>query len=146
MFRHKVPLRLSSLNVFLPSADRQSGGARVIMLNFVQDEAADQHYSLAFQAASEGFQYEHRIRHRDGSWRWVVARGLADRGRDMAGGALADHTERRTCDPLTGLPNRLSFLERLERRLREAHGQKVWNFAVVSVNLERYRLVSESMG
>src|SRR5579885_3543795 len=95
---------------------------------------------------SSGFQYEHRLRHRDGGWRWAEACGMADRIRGLCGGALADRTERRSCDPLTGLPNRLSFVERLEQRLGKARDQKAWDFAVVVINLERYRPIAESLG
>ncbi|HEX3436627.1 MAG TPA: GGDEF and EAL domain-containing protein [Pseudacidobacterium sp.] len=95
---------------------------------------------------SRNFHYEHRILYRDGSWRWVVARGIADHEQRLIGGSLTDYTERRTCDPLTGLPNRLFFFDRLERRLRAAEEKKEWNFAVISLNLERYRFLPESIG
>lgn len=56
---------------------------------------------------------EHRVRHQDGSYRWVLARGVAERNAEgrvsRIAGSLTDTTERRMADPLTGLPNRLFF-------------------------------------
>jgi PAS domain S-box-containing protein len=77
---------------------------------------------------------EHRMRHADGSWRWVLTRGLASRTRDglamRMAGSLSDITERRAAesqlqqdalhDGLTGLPNRAVFLDRLEQVLARA--------------------------
>ncbi len=85
----------------------------------------------AIQAHLEGKAYhlesEHRILHQDGSYRWVLCRGLAVR--DEAGnatriaGSLTDITERKRTeaqllydalhDHLTGLPNRALFMDRL---------------------------------
>ena len=73
------------------------------------------------------------MRHADGSWRWVLTRGLAmrdttdGRPKRMAG-SLSDITERRRAerqlrhdafhDSLTELPNRALFMDRLEHALR----------------------------
>src|SRR5690242_7538562 len=72
------------------------------------------------------FESEHRILHRDGSFRWVLSRGLAvhdaaDKALRMAG-SLTDITEAKVSDPLTGLPNRLLFIDRLGRASK--HGKR----------------------
>lgn len=93
---------------------------------------------------------EHRIRHDDGQWRWVLARGVA--GEDGEGrvthiaGSLTDNTEHRTADALTGLPNRLSFIEHLERRIERGRLRGDWNFAVLAVVVDRFERVNETLG
>jgi two-component system NtrC family sensor kinase len=73
------------------------------------------------------FESEHRMQHEDGSYIWVLSRGLAVRDRDgtayRLSGSLTDITDRKRAeeqllhdamhDALTGLPNRALFLDRL---------------------------------
>lgn len=68
---------------------------------------------------------------------------------------VSDVTERRESenkilelayfDTLTGLPNRRSFLDRLDREIRRAkkHSRKL---AVLSIGLDRFAVINESMG
>ena len=62
--------------------------------------------------------------HRNGTYRWVLCRGAAVR--DGAGpatrlaGSLTDITETKLADALTGLPNRLLFLDLIERAIKRA--------------------------
>jgi len=93
---------------------------------------------------------EHRIRRRDGCWRWVLARGVASE--DAAGrvthvaGSLSDDTEGRTADALTGLPNRFFFVEHLEHRMERARLLGDWNFAVLAVAPNRFEHMNETLG
>src|SRR5438477_12216932 len=65
------------------------------------------------------FENEHRILHSGGAYRWVFCRGLA--ARDEAGiarriaGSQTDITVLKLSDPLTGLPDRILFMDRLMR-------------------------------
>ena len=84
--------------------------------------------------ATQHFESEHRIQHRDGSYRWMLARGIAVR--DQSGratrvvGSQTDVTDRRQAeqrlqhdalhDALTGLPNRVLFLDRLAQAILRA--------------------------
>ncbi|MBV8115730.1 MAG: EAL domain-containing protein [Silvibacterium sp.] len=106
---------------------------------------------------SQRMRNEHRLRDRLGLWRWVSVRGLAERtpldghndGRSQVvriAGSMTDQTERRMTDPLTGLPNREFFIEHLERRLEQARVEGDWAFAVLSVAIERFKMVNESLG
>jgi len=61
-------------------------------------------------------------------------------------GSMTDQTERRMADPLTGLPNRMYFIEHLERRLERAQAMEAWDFAVLSLAIERFKMVNESLG
>jgi diguanylate cyclase (GGDEF)-like protein/PAS domain S-box-containing protein len=106
------------------------------------------------------FQSEHRIRRRDGMYLTVLGRGLCVR--DTAGrayrfaGSLTDLSELRQSemqlayeashDTLTDLPNRSAFLERLEE---VASGPRVLArpaFAVLCIDVDRFKIVNEGLG
>jgi diguanylate cyclase (GGDEF)-like protein/PAS domain S-box-containing protein len=110
---------------------------------------------------TEHFQHEHRIRHEDGSYRWFLCRGLATRaaGRRSAriAGSLTDTTERALAqerlrsagflDSLTGLCNRAVFVEGLGRRLEEFKQRRLGGrFAVLYLDLDRFKVVNDSLG
>lgn len=93
---------------------------------------------------------EHRIRHNNGEWRWVIASAVA--AEDEAGrvthiaGSLVDNTERRTADALTGLQNRFSFADHLEQRMERARLRGRWDFAVMALALDRFDQMNEALG
>ncbi len=76
-------------------------------------------------------------------------------GRPAIVGTLLDVTERRRAeahlvdrafvDPLTKLPNRVRFIERLELELAQArrHGRRL---AIVSLNLDRFKFINDHFG
>jgi diguanylate cyclase (GGDEF)-like protein/PAS domain S-box-containing protein len=49
-------------------------------------------------------------------------------------------------DRLTDLPNRVLFLRRVDERLQQARERRGEGFAVLSLNLDRLRLVNDSLG
>jgi len=103
-------------------------------------------------------QSEHRMRHADGTWRWVLTRGLAIR--DAKGtatrmaGSISDITERRQAerqlqhdalhDSLTGLPNRALFMDRLEQALRRFERDPAVGYAVLFLDIDRFKLVNDT--
>ena len=99
---------------------------------------------------SDHFECEYRIAHRSGSYLWVFSRGLAVR--DTFGhpyriaGSQSDVTDRKGRDALTGLPNRLLFVDRLEALLRRGGSPDDRRFAVLGLDLERLSLVNETLG
>jgi diguanylate cyclase (GGDEF)-like protein/PAS domain S-box-containing protein len=102
---------------------------------------------------------EHRMRHADGSWRWVLTRGLATRGDDgrptRIAGSMSDVTDRRLAqlrlqhdalhDSLTGLPNRTLFLDRVHQTLQRVTRDPRAACAVLCMDVDRFKLVNESL-
>jgi diguanylate cyclase (GGDEF)-like protein/PAS domain S-box-containing protein len=93
---------------------------------------------------------EHRLQDQHGSWRWVAVRAVAEHGETggvtRIAGSMTDQTERKMTDPLTGLPNRMYFIDHLERRMERARASEIWDFAVLSLAIERFKVVNESLG
>jgi diguanylate cyclase (GGDEF)-like protein/PAS domain S-box-containing protein len=92
------------------------------------------------------FEFEHRLRHKNGEYRWVLMRGIcawdaSGKAVRMAGSAT-DVTSRKTRDELTGLANRLEFTERLSQMLASANAIT----AVLVVDLDRFKLINDSLG
>ncbi len=102
---------------------------------------------------------EFRMRHRDGSWRWVAAQGLATRDVDgtpiRMAGSLSDLTDRHVAqerlehealhDTLTGLPNRTLFMDRVEQTLQRAARESSAGCALLFLDLDGFKQVNDSL-
>ncbi len=93
---------------------------------------------------------EHRMHCKDGTYRWMLSRGLAVWGENgeavRIAGSQTDITAAKIADPLTGLPNRLLFMDRLERRIEQAKRGSTRNFAILLLGLDRFKNVNDSLG
>jgi diguanylate cyclase (GGDEF)-like protein/PAS domain S-box-containing protein len=102
------------------------------------------------ECGPELFESEHRIRHKDGTWRWVTACGAAvrdERGRALrVAGSVNDVTAGKLVDALTGLPNRLAVMETLENWLGRLREDETRTFGVLFLDLDRFKLVNDSLG
>jgi len=114
---------------------------------------------IAIAAAEGEFETEVRIEHPDGHPRIAQVNARLTRGRDgralRLDGTMTDVTDRRRAeervgylaqyDPVTGLPNRRLFQDRLSQALARAKrsGRSV---ALVLVDLDRFRQINEALG
>jgi len=92
---------------------------------------------------------EYRMRPKGGGHVWMLSRGIAVRNAvgvavRMAG-SQTDVTEGKIADPLTRIPNRLYFMDRLESAI-EIFRHKESTFAVLFVDLDEFKLVNDSLG
>ncbi len=110
----------------------------------------DQELESRRKGSLEPLRVEHRMLHVDGSFRWVLARGrirLNDKGEPYRFvGATSDVTHRKLHDPLTGMANRILFVEHLEKSLGRIQRTPGFEFAVLAIDLDRFQIVNDSLG
>ncbi len=106
------------------------------------------------------FTSEHRLRQKDGRYRWVLVRGMAirdDRKRaTRVAGSFTDITRHKNMekqlalrafyDPLTGLPNRPHFMESLARCFEKLRRHPSGRFALLFLDLDRFKYVNDHFG
>jgi diguanylate cyclase (GGDEF)-like protein/PAS domain S-box-containing protein len=107
-----------------------------------------------------GRRLEYRVKHRDGSWRVLESLASAVRDGDGAVAKLVivnrDITERKHAeqqlehnlfhDPLTGLPNRRLFLDRLQHTFVRARRERSRQYALLLANVDRFKVFNETLG
>lgn len=122
-------------------------------------DAAQSALQALVDAPGGTLQSEYRMRHRDGGYRWMIARAVADV--DSAGrvrcliGTMLDVTQQKLAeqrvkeaaqhDPLTGLPNRALIFE-YAGHLLAAAGRRHSHGALLFIDLDRFKPINDLYG
>jgi diguanylate cyclase (GGDEF)-like protein len=117
---------------------------------------------IAAQAAGSRshFHSEHRLRHSEGFFIWVLCRGIVVRdgeGRALrVAGSMTDITSRKDLeerlrreaqfDSLTTLPNRSYATDLLRRAIARAKRNREQQFGVLFLDCDRFKVVNDSLG
>ena len=107
---------------------------------------------LSLRANPDQFEFgqEYRIVTPSGEIRWIYCRANVERDRDgrllRLTGLQTDITRNKSIDWLTQLPNRENILERVDRMLQAARHGAAIPFALLLLDIDRFRVVNESLG
>lgn len=115
--------------------------------------------SIAESEQSE-FVCEYRIQHRDGRVLWMNVRGVArddeSAGARIVAGAQTDITQRRMSeqrlwvaqhyDALTDLPNRTLLIDRVGRCLVKQRREPESRFALIYLDVDRFKTINDTFG
>jgi diguanylate cyclase (GGDEF)-like protein/PAS domain S-box-containing protein len=118
------------------------------------------HLDAHLSGSTEQLEFEHRMRNLEGGYIWVLARGVAVRDENgkpyRMAGSQTDITARKRAehqlqhdalhDSLTGLANRVLFVDRLACALADLQRQASPHFAVLFFDLDRFKNVNDSLG
>lgn len=108
------------------------------------------------EGLSPGHVFEHRVRHRNGRWRWVMTRAVAERN-DLGqvtevAGSLTDITRRKSSesmlqtDATTGLASRMWLMESLGEAIEALRQVPHPGFVLLFLNVDGFKVVNESIG
>ncbi|HEX7568709.1 MAG TPA: EAL domain-containing protein [Anaerolineaceae bacterium] len=103
---------------------------------------------------------EHRIMHRNGSYRWFLVRGVAvsmEGGkRSRLAGSMTDITARMVTeerlrhdsmhDQLTNLSNRTYFTSQLQRAIELSRRHGEYMAAILFIDVDRFKVINENLG
>jgi diguanylate cyclase (GGDEF)-like protein/PAS domain S-box-containing protein len=116
--------------------------------------------SAHLKGLSAHFECEYRIQHSNGSYRWMLSRGMAvmedEKTAQRMAGSQTDITLRKQAeikllhdafhDSLTELPNRSLFIDRLKHVIERNKRDFSRIYAVLFLDLDRFKDVNDSLG
>jgi diguanylate cyclase (GGDEF)-like protein/PAS domain S-box-containing protein len=116
--------------------------------------------SIPLLLESGSLDLEYRILRPDGEVRWLSDRSHVvknERGEAIRlDGIIYDVTEQKLAqekllhdalhDALTGLPNRILFMERVEQALKHSKRRSYYLFALLFIDLDRFKTINDSLG
>ncbi|MDX1454034.1 MAG: PAS domain S-box protein [Gammaproteobacteria bacterium] len=149
----------SSLNKILGAEDIDPRTTDLISLFHTEDQYIAREFLQIASASRRPVSFEARLmRHDDTDPRFVsvTATPVYYKGGDALTGTIRDVTEQKEAesqllynafhDSLTGLPNRTRFLEKLESAMVECRNNSDARFAVLFLDLDRFKLINDSLG
>jgi diguanylate cyclase (GGDEF)-like protein/PAS domain S-box-containing protein len=123
-------------------------------------EKFNQTLSAHLEGQSPHFECEYRICLENDSIQWFRVRGLAIRNEhnqpERIAGSQTDITEYYKVreqlthdalhDPMTGLPNRTLFMDRISQAIKKSRRRENYLCAVLFLDLDRFKLINDSLG
>jgi diguanylate cyclase (GGDEF)-like protein/PAS domain S-box-containing protein len=124
------------------------------------DDAELLHFRTEMEQSGEAFEVEARLRTKDGAHLDCRINATTSRSADSSAigyqAVLRDNTLQKRAeqqllhnafhDSVTGLPNRALFIDRLERVIVHTNRRPGYRFAVLFVDLDRFKLINDTMG
>ncbi len=121
--------------------------------------AADERFRRRQRGEPVPNNYESTLLHKDRKTRLIVTHSIGTIDQDerrLMIGTVRDVTEQKrfeaqlrhnaTHDPLTGLPNRTLFIERLAKAMERSRPKGAPGYAVLFIDLDSFKVVNDSLG